>query len=406
VTSKQQRLSLTLCLLAISGLAAGRAAADTLTTKSWVVTSAKATGAGGEQFVTSLRLVNPYNTTANVSLTFLPQSSLDSTNSALGDNSGRPASNLTVAAGATRAIDDVVGTLFGSAAPAGGIRINSDIPISVFSQTLVANARSATGVAGTYGFAIPSQVDDQAISVGDTAFVPYVTSTPDGATSGYRTNLFLLSTFTGGNSVVNVQLVKGDGSSIGNKQITLGKGSQTQINRIGSFFGYTQADNNLTAVINVLSGGPVVVGASVIDNAISSIAYTPPVKIFQANNGAFGLIFIDDVYGFSWRLDIQSGVPNFLTAGIVNDKCSQPTLFFIQAFTSGTNQNTTFTKNTDGSFTFSGQTSSSRWTGTVNFYPDGTIYGTVTFTPTTGTCAGNAKTLNYTGARGAVLPPL
>ena len=100
-------------------------------------------------------------------------------------------------------------------------------------------------------------------------------------------------------------LRKGDGTSVGSKNITLGKLSQTQINGIASFFGYVPAasDTNLTALVTVTSGGPVATGASIIDNAIGSISYAPPVKMPVANNGAYGLILDDGGYGFSGRAD-------------------------------------------------------------------------------------------------------
>ena len=62
-------------------------AGDTPATLQWLVTSAKATGAGGEQFVTSIRVVNPNPTSTSVDLFFLPASAIDGSGSALGDNS-------------------------------------------------------------------------------------------------------------------------------------------------------------------------------------------------------------------------------------------------------------------------------------------------------------------------------
>ncbi|MEO6324285.1 MAG: hypothetical protein ABIT01_16770 [Thermoanaerobaculia bacterium] len=397
------------CLLAAAAVAtiswSGALRGDSPSSTQWIVTSAKVQGAGGEQFVTSLRIVNPNAVPATVSLTFLAQSALDGSFSATGDNSAATAVTVTVPAGQTVSIEDVVGTKFSGSAPAGGIKVVTDpaTPVSVISQTLVTNARSATGAAGTFGFAIPSQTTDQAVAVGDVAYIPYVAAAPDGATTGYRTNLFFLNTFNG-TSVVNVKLQKGDGTILGQRDYTLGKLSQTQQNRVAASFGYATADTNLTLVITVKSGGPVVVGTSVIDNAISSISYTPPVKTVFANNGIFAFELEDGGYGFSGRVDIFNGIPDFITAGIVLDTCpGGAQLFFIQGFTSGAGQNATFTKNADGTYSGSGTGTGSSWTATIRNRVDGTIDGTIVYTRAAGTaggtCAGVSKSFSFIGAK-------
>src|SRR5664279_2105032 len=353
-------------LTAFAALSVGSTlAADTPATTQWVVTSAKASG-GGNDYVTSLRIVNPNATAAPVDMYFLPASSLDGSNSALGDNSGAAKVSVTVPANQTLALDDVLATKFGVTG-AGGIRIEAPgtdaggrpLAVWVLSQTLVVNAKSSTGVSGTNGFAIPSQNQDQLVAVGETAYVPYISGSPT-STSGYRTNLFLLSANQTGSTTVDVMLRKSDGTSAGTKTLTLGKFSQTQINGIANFFGYTPAasETNMTALVTVTSGGPVATGASVIDNAIGSISYSPPVKIPVANNGAYGLILNDGGYGFSGRADVFAGSFDFLSAGVVIPSCAgQSTLFFVQGIgTPGIDQNATFTKNADGSTSFTGTT--------------------------------------------------
>ena len=57
-------------------------AADTPSTTQWVVTSAHLTGGGGNQYVTSLRIVNPNGAVAPVDLYYLPQSDGSGDNSA------------------------------------------------------------------------------------------------------------------------------------------------------------------------------------------------------------------------------------------------------------------------------------------------------------------------------------
>ena len=396
--------------------------ADTPATTQWVVTSAKASG-GGNDYVTSLRIVNPNATAAPVDMYFLPASGLDGSNNALGDNSGAQPVRVTVPANQTLALDDVLFTKFGTTG-AGGIRVEAPgtdaggrpLAVWVLSQTLVVNAKSSTGVSGTNGFAIPSQNQEQLVALGETAYVPYISGSPT-STSGYRTNLFLLSANGTGATVVDVTLRNSDGTTIGTKTLTLGKFSQTQINGIANFFGYTPAasETNMTAIVKVTSGGPVATGASVIDNAIGSISYSPPVKIPVANNGAYGLILNDGGYGFSGRADVFAGSFDFLSAGVVIPSCAgQPTLFFVQGIgTPGIDQNATFTKNADGSTSFTGTTKDTStnatlalFSGTILTNFDGTIYGTLTYTRGVApgdTCPGATVTLTFSGSKGAVL---
>jgi hypothetical protein len=400
-------------VLAAGTVIGALALADTPATTQWLVTSAKATGAGGEAFVTSLRIVNPGTSAATVDLYFLPASSLDGNNAALGDNSNPARSTVTVPAGQTLAIDDLLGSRF-SVSGAGGVRIESRLPVSALSQTLNANALSASGVAGTYGFAIPAQTLDQAVSIGDTAYVPYISSAPDGAASGYRTNLFLQSANSAAQTIVTVRLARADGTTVGQADFTLGKSSQTQINRIASVFGYSAADTNLTAWVTVKSGGPVVTGASVIDNAIGSISYSPSFKVFAPNNGAFGLVFGDGGYDLSTgRLDILSAVPDYLAASLVLDGCPSPNpsaqLFPVQAWFSTSQKNSTAIRNADGSISVAGGASGASWTGTIWGYVDGTLTGSLTYSRSAGvagtTCPGVTKTFSFSGARATAFPP-
>lgn len=393
------------------------AAADSPARTQWILATAKALGQGGEQFVSSLRIVNPGTASASVTVTYLAQSPIDGSNTAGGDNSAAPSAHLTIPAGQTLAVEDVLGTLFGSAlapfgVPAGGLKVTSDLPVSVLSRTFVANAVSAAGVPGTYGFSIPAQVDEQAIWPGDTGYVSYVAASPD-SHSGFRSNFILLNT-SSTPAVVNVDLRKGDGTSVGNRDYNLGKLSAAQAGNLSGSFGYTGPDTNLTAVVTVKSGGPVVVGCSIIDNAISSIAYASPTKLALPNNGIFGLAFLDDAYQVSIaRLDIVREVPVYLGGAVVveckpadpdpNARDPRFISFLGYGAGSGATPNTIFTRNTDGSFAVAGQDTFVAITGQVRNEADGKVSGTLTFTTTPGytRCPGQSKTYSFQGARSA-----
>ena len=401
-------------------LPVGLAPADAPARSQWVLATAKATGQGGEQFVSSLRIVNPGAEAAKVTVTYLAQSPIDGSNTASGDNSGAPTAQLAVAGGETLAVEDVLGALFGASLspfgiPAGGLHVTSDRPVSVLSRTFVANARSSTGVPGTYGFSIPAQVEAQAVSPGDTAFVSYVAASPD-ARSGFRSNFIMLNT-TSSPAVVSVDLRKGDGTSVGHRDYSLGKLSAAQAGNLSGSFGYGGPDTNLTAVVTVKSGGPVVVGCSIIDNAISSIAYAPPSKITLPDNGVFGLALDDGPYNVSSaRLDILSGLPVFLGGAVVVEcRPSDPdpdardpryVTFLGAGEKSGYLPNTTFTKEADGSFTVSGEDELLAIAGTIRNEVDGAVSGSLTFTTTPGyaRCPGQTKTYEFRGVRGSSRP--
>jgi hypothetical protein len=211
-----------------------------------------------------------------------------------------------------------------------------------------------------------------------------------------------------------VALRKSDGTSVGSQNIKLGKLSQTQINDIASFFGYVPAasDTNLTALVTVTRGGPVATGASIIDNAIASISYSPPMKVAVANNGAYGLILSDNGYEFSGRLDIIGGNGDLMTMAVVVPGCAgNDYVFFFQAFGAsfGTSSNTSFVANTDGTISFAGTDPYSSFSGTIYSKYDGSVYGNVTYTRASGSggapCPGQAVTYPFSGSKAFALTP-
>ncbi|MBK8594242.1 MAG: hypothetical protein IPN83_01380 [Holophagales bacterium] len=387
----------------------GPAAADTPATTQWILATARATGRGGEEFVSSLRIVNPFPQAANVDLTYLAQSPFDAAFSATGDNGAAAKVRVTVGPRATLAIEDVVGTTFaGLAAPfgiqAGGLRVDSDIPVSVLSRTFVANARSSTGAAGTFGFSIPAQSASQTVAAGETAWLPYVSSSPS-ASSGFRTNVILLNTGPA-STVVNVALLRGDGSEAAPpRDYTLGRASTAQQTDVGASFGVPGTETNLRVVVTVRSGGPVAIGASLIDNAISSIAYLPPAKLDEPDDGAYGWVVTrgDASLASAGRLDVRLGVPNFLSGLLVVDCEAGPFVHSFLAFgvDSGVTPNTSFTPMEGGGFRFAGSSlDSGAWSGTVLPWIDGSVFGSLTFTTlATARCSGVTRSYEFAGAK-------
>jgi hypothetical protein len=390
-------------------LAGATASADTPATTQWVLATARATGRGGEEFLSALRIANPGPQAARVELTYLAQSPIDGSFSATGDNGAAPKVALTVGAGETLAVEDVVGTTFAGkeapfGIPAGGIRVDSDVPVSVLSRTFVANARSASGVPGTFGFSIPAQVAAQAIARGETGWLTYVSASPS-SSSGFRTNLILLNTGASA-AVLTVSLLRGDGSAAGSRDYTLGPFSAAQQGDVAASFDAGSAGTNLRVAVTVKSGGPVAIGASLIDNAISSIAYLPPVKADVPDDGAYGWVVSkgDPALASAGRLDLVDGSPNFLS-GVVVVECSAGSfLQNVLAFGAGSgvpSPNTTFSPRAGGGWTFAGSSpEAGSWSGTLLPRVDGTLSGTLSYAaPSSSRCPGATKELELLASR-------
>lgn len=390
-------------------LGAPHAPAATPATTQWVLATAKATGRGGEEYVSSLRIANPGAAPANVDLTYLAQSPFDAGFAATGDNGSAPTVRVTVGPGATLAVEDVLGTTFaGRAAPfgvsAGGIRVDSDVPVSVLSRTYVANARSAAGTPGTFGFSIPAQAAEEAVGAGESAWLTYVASSPSAA-SGFRTNLILLNTGPE-TTVASVALLRSDGSLAGRRDYTLGRASAAQQTDVGASFGLPEAETNLRLVVTVASGGPLVIGASLIDNAISSIAYVPPAKVDRPDDGAYGWVVTkgDPALASAGRLDLLSGAPNFLSGLLAVDCPAGSFLYTVLAFGPGSGgpaPNTAFADRAEGGWSFAGSSAEGgSWSGTITPWIDGSLTGTLSFSPPAGSrCAGTTRSYELAGRK-------
>lgn len=387
-------------------LALAARAENPLTTQ-WVLATTSDRGANGEEYVSSLRIVNPNSTAATVSMSYYPQSPYAGGVST-GDNSAVTPVSVTVPANRTLPLEDVVANTFGGAAPfgprSGGIRIESTVPVSVLSRTYVANAKNADGKPGTFGLSIPAQGADSLLNPGDTVYLSYTSSAPD-RSQGFRSNFIALNTASGP-ATLEVEAIKGDGGSLGKKDYTLASyGSAQAVDIAANDFNYRTKDDNITLVVSLKSGGPVLTGLTVIDNAIASVNYVPPSKKAVPYNGAYGLILDDGGFGFSGRLDFTKESPDFISAGIVVTTCpgAEPIkLFFVQGFGAGEYKNTTFTKNADGTFSFAGNSATASWLGNIVPRPDGSVYGSITYSRIQNAtdCPGVSTQMSYRGSKG------
>ena len=138
----------------------------------------------------------------------------------------------------------------------------------------------------------------------------------------------------------------------------------------GAPFGVTGPESNLRVVVTVKRGGPLLVGASLIDNAISSIAYVPSAKVDAPDDGAYGWVVTqgDAALASAGRLDVFDGAPNFLSGLLVVDCQAGSFIFTVLAYgaDSGVTPNTAFTPLAGGGWGFEGSApESGAWAGTV-----------------------------------------
>jgi hypothetical protein len=258
----------------------------------WIVTAGRGAGAAGEQYYSTLDLLNPNAVDATVEVSFLPQSPLDASGNALGDNSGAPARTFLVPAGGNLRVD-TFWTQFGDAGNAGAIRV---VPTGTDAQgnplSVVPLSRTSGVKQDPYrefrGPLIVGQGPATLLGAGETGRVPLL-ETGQSLFTSYRSNLFLLSTSREAGTVVELTLLDAAGESRGTRTITLGRLSQTQVNDVGRYFGYQTCAHGCPSgspypetfdvLVRVVSGGPVAAGGVVIEAENGSSIYVEPVKV-------------------------------------------------------------------------------------------------------------------------------
>lgn len=260
----------------------------------WIVTTAKATGYTGEKYESVLRILNlsPYD--APLRLTFFPQTPLGPDRRASGDPSAASTVDVVIPAGQKVSYWDALG-LFGRTAGAGAIRIVSTgtdpqgrpIPVSASSMTKT-NRAGTTFPAPVTGPLIAAQGPDALIGAGEPAAIPFLWLGGDDLNGAYRSNIFLASANADVETVVRLTLVTDENVAQKSREITLGPLAQTQINNVFFYFDFVpfcppcpsvdMGPDEVRVDVSVLSGGPVAIGAAVIDELNGTSVYVPAVK--------------------------------------------------------------------------------------------------------------------------------
>ena len=258
----------------------------------WIVTTGRGAGAAGEEYFSSVHLVNPNAVAAPVEISFLPQSALDASGSALGDNSGSVPRSFLVPAGQDVWVSGFWSD-FGGAGNAGAVRVvptgtdgqGRPLPVAALSRTSGVKRNPDREFRGPL---IAAQGAGTLVAAGESARIPLLETGQSDLTS-YRSNVFLLSTNSGTITVVDLTLLDAAGESRGTKTVTLGRLSQTQVNDVGRYFGYqtcahgcpsgSPSPETFDVLLKVRSGGPVAAGGFVIEAENGSGYYVPPVKV-------------------------------------------------------------------------------------------------------------------------------
>ncbi len=220
--------------------------------------AAHSTGSGNTLWKTDVSVFNPGDSAVSVWLRFFPRDS---------DNGSAPCVSMgPISARSGAAFDDAVLSVFGLSSAAGGIGVYfGDGMALVGSRTYT----GATG-GGTYGQAIAGRQPAEAIASGETETLVQLEES-----SSYRTNIG----FQNASNVVSsveVKLYAQNGALLGTKNFTLAAYSQHQEGQI--FRSVTTAEvRSGRAEIRVVSGGPVLAYASVVDSITGDPSYSEPI---------------------------------------------------------------------------------------------------------------------------------
>ncbi len=224
-------------------------------------------GFGGAQWRADLWILNPSaSQSATVTVYLLLRQA----------NPTPTSQTVAVAPGQTVYFQDVVGAgLFGQSDASGGLRITSNVPVVATAESYVANVTTSkgTGTSGQFFGGVPAAL---ALGAGDAADVIGLDQDAANDTGKFRSNLALVET-TGGANTVNLVLDRLDpaGTVVGSWACDgtnpacapLGPWEVRQLNTVLSLFTPTTGANQRIRVRVTGGGGRVIAAGSRIDNA-------------------------------------------------------------------------------------------------------------------------------------------
>lgn len=170
---------------------------------------ARGAGPMGPGSRTDLQIFNPGSSDALVTLTFRAARPVGGSGAA----PGNPISSVTVNAGKVLTLPDVLGAKLGLSGVTGTLDITSDLPVYAFARVI---APAAAG--GTYGFGVPGQIRDVAVSSGTRGI--FLADTDNGYAL-FQSDLHLTN-LADSDSRLALKFTNADGTPAGSREITLG----------------------------------------------------------------------------------------------------------------------------------------------------------------------------------------
>ena len=219
-------------------------------TNLWVATAARASGAQGSQWRTTLGVFNPSTATATVDVSYHRTGGSTS------------AASLSIPSGAQALIDDVVGFL--GSAGSGPLEIDATQPVIVGSRTF--NQSND----GTFGQYLDGVAPENGASSGQSVWLAMLRENTD-----FRSNIGFTNTGISA-AVVAVTLYDGTGAQVTSFSVTIPAGSNKQENQPFLNRGGRNDIGSGTAKVSVTAGSGLLIYGSVIDNLTGDPTTIPP----------------------------------------------------------------------------------------------------------------------------------
>lgn len=230
--------------------------ADTLEnaafTASSIAAAARADGAEGSLWRTDIRIFNPDDSSATVTMDYRRKG-----------RSGSPqaSTTVTVGAGAVLALDDAMMEGFGLEEANGGINISSDVAVAVWSRTY---NQSDTG---TFGQSIPAEAAGSPLMTEQTRVYNGLSNT------GSRSNVGFFN-LESEQITLSLTLLNAAGDAGKLEFYTLEPNEMDQINDVFDWAGLTDPDDGVYTLL-IDGDGDVLTFVSVIDNLSNDPVYQP-----------------------------------------------------------------------------------------------------------------------------------
>lgn len=227
-----------------------------------VSNSAHSAGAQGTKWVSDMVLHNPGTQTVNSVVYYLEKDA---------DNSDALGWSVTVPAGRSVKLPDVVAQTFARSSSSGALKVGASGELIITSRTY------NDAAAGTYGQYIEGYPTSRAVPAGEEARLIQLTRNTE-----YRTNIGFANAKSS-NLSLRLDLYRADGSLLGTRNVSLKAYSYTQLNDVLAAYG-TSIAGAYAIVTSSTAGGAFFTYASVIDNRTGD-----PVSVVPVGRGVQAL---------------------------------------------------------------------------------------------------------------------